>query len=394
MLRTKFIAVAILVIAASPAFAMSDLTEEELRILQKINANSSKRQAAIGVLNAARSQVIDNSVPVSATVRARRRRTEQPRSVAVLPTLEPDSIPNLLQKNVENVRGELRQYNLECAGLNFMLRQSWVDIGYVSCPQTVDKATGAEISYTDNRAKNNRTWAINGTAALVYNSLTGNPGDPFVPYNVTVGTYVTTNRTMNSAAAAGSSDVDKIAYGGVLELGYVRTGRGANYFRVRGGSVENNLKGTVATNITGEFIPVDYLYRVHYPFRPFGGTAPFIMRVDPAFLVQYAKLTTPNGQVLDFSGRDEALRVGPQLTLNFFPLPGRNDFFSRMKGKISYHWAEEIISGRPFSLFLADASYNLDQAGHFALSFIYNRGRDEDTGEYKNLFKVALTGKI
>jgi|GEM_PF-3028845 len=394
MLRIKLIVAAVIYFAVSPAFSTGELTGEELRVLQKINADSNKRQAAISVLAAPVSQRLQSSASLPVTGQAKRGRTEQIKTVSILRTPPVGSVPELLSRNVEPIREEekLKQYS-PCAGLNFMLRQNWTDIGFVSCPQTVDKATGAEVSYTDNKAKNNRTWAINGTAALVYNSLTGNPDGSFVPYNITAGTYVTMNRVVNSAAAAVSSDVDKIAYGGLLELGYVTIG-GANYFRVRGGSVENNLKETISTNITGEFIPVDYRYNIHYPFRPFGGTAPFIMRIDPAFLVQYAKLTTPNGQVLDFSGRDEALRVGPQLALNFFPLPGRQDFFSRMRGKVSYHWAEETFSGRNFSLFQSDVGYNLDEAGYFALTFIYNRGRDEDTGEYKNLFKVSLTGKI
>jgi hypothetical protein len=43
-----------------------------------------------------------------------------------------------------------------------------------------------------------------------------------------------------------------------------------------------------------------------------------VERPTPELLVQYAQLTGKNG-VLDFNGRSQALRVGPEISVYLFP---------------------------------------------------------------------------
>lgn len=87
------------------------------------------------------------------------------------------------------------------------------------------------------------------------------------------------NRTLNSAATRATSNVDTLAYGGSLELGW-KNPSGANYVRIRGGQVDNNLKNTTSANVTAELIPVYYPLYIHFPYvRPLG--LPISTRFDP-----------------------------------------------------------------------------------------------------------------
>lgn len=132
-----------------------------------------------------------------------------------------------------------------CRGFVPLLRKDWKDIDFATCPQAVDKATGAEISFSEDRVKNNAIWAVNGTTALLYNFAGGGLA-------MSAGTYATVNRTSNSAASAADSNMDKLAYGGIFEFGTATSNDpyAANYFRIRGGSVEDHLKQTTSSNAT------------------------------------------------------------------------------------------------------------------------------------------------
>ncbi|MDX3965520.1 MAG: hypothetical protein QHD01_02835 [Bradyrhizobium sp.] len=278
-----------------------------------------------------------------------------------------------------------------CAGFKFLLRQDWKDIGFLECPQSVDKATGAELAFANDIANHNRILSANGTAALVYSSLTSDPPLWWTPYYTSFATYVTANRTTNSSPAFASADVEKLAYGAALELGWETSG-GANYFRIRGDQVENNLKGTMSATATAEFIPVYYPLYIHYPIiRP--GGLPVDIRFDPKLLVQYAQITGTKG-VLDFNGLTRALRIGPELSVYLFPEVDPTNLLSRMHANLTYHWAYETYSGKPIDWLQAAIIYNIDDAGHFALSTTYKRGRDEDTGSFAHVYRIGLTGKI
>src|SRR6266851_1003529 len=316
------------VAVCSPVFGGTPpLTDEEQRLLEKIRSKKDKRQAALQLLNQNAKRPNVDQHPVAALPTAP---TATSRPILQSPTGNLDPLPTLPHKNETNISAP-QQYSA-CPGLNLLLRQDWNDIGYLNCPQPVEDATGAQISFTDDRAANNRVTAIHGTAALVYNSVTGTPQSPLAPYDTSLGAYVTVNRAFNSSAAQSKSNADKLAYGGLAELGF-DTSTGANYFRVRGGGVENHLKNTTAANITGEWLPVYTPLNIHYPFRPLG-VAPFIVRFDPVLLVQYTTVAGKN-QLLDFNNRSEAFRIGPQLTMNLFPLPGSPALISRLSGSIT-----------------------------------------------------------
>jgi hypothetical protein len=311
---------------------------------------------------------------------------------------------NILNKNTPQVRNatdvvtvagklEPKEYS-PCAGLTLLLRQDWKDIGIMGCPgpATTDKSAGAELSYAQDRVARNGLLTARGTAAVYFSSWVDTPPVPGAPYDQAFGAYLTVNRAINSSAAQSKADSDKLAFGGVVEFGFQTYG-GANYFRLRGGVVQDRIKDTNSANVTAEFMPVydDGTIHLNSPYRPMG--APFYVSLEPVFLVQYAAVTGA-GQLLDFNDRSQALRIGPQLTAKFFPLYDATGLMARLSGAVTYHWAYETYSQRGISWFQSSLTYNVDEAGQIGITASYKKGRDEDTGTRTDIYKIGLTGKI
>lgn len=275
-----------------------------------------------------------------------------------------------------------------CAGFRFLLRQDWKDFDLLQCPGAAKDATGAQISFTNDLAGGNRIWAIDGTAAIVYNSLM-DPSEWWQPTYLNLGAYGSVDRSFNSATAFTSSDVDKLAYGAFAQVGYTSDYL-QSFFRARGGIVENHIKNTTAANFIAEYIPVyDPLY-IHYPTDPIFGL--FRLRFDPTLFAQYSEVTGKN-QVLTVNNGTQALRVGAQATLRLLPDLGAADL-APLRAAVTYRWANETYSGRNLSWFQSEVTYNLDPAGIIAIGFTYKRGNDEDTGAFANVYRLGLTGKL
>jgi hypothetical protein len=391
IIRLFFASFSLLVIF-SFSLSASPLTPEEQKALNDIIKNKGKREAAIAILNqpaAATAVDVAPSPKAAAVANAPARPINS--NVAQQP-VTPEGITTLLSKNEKSAQDKIPNQYSKCPGLVPLLRHDWNDIGIIAgkqCPDTVDKATGAKISFTNDRVANNEIWSVYGTAALIYNSITGNTANQITPYDTSAGAYVTVNRLTNSSTSQAKNNADTLAYGGVGELGFA-TSTGADYFQVRGGGVQDNIKGTTAAHIAGEWLPVYYPLHIHEPFTLVDNLA---ARFDPAFLVQYDR-ATGNNQLLGFNNRPEALRIGPQLALKVFMLPGAPDFLSRFTGSVSYQWAYEAYSDIQLNWFTTSISYNIDAAGHIGLTGSYMRGRDENTGALTNVYTIGLSGKI
>jgi hypothetical protein len=257
-----------------------------------------------------------------------------------------------------------------------LLRQDWKDIGYLECPQGVDKATGAQVAVTNDHVKRNVNWALQGVAGVLYNS--GSTG---------VGAYVSANRSINSAQSLASKNIDTLGFGGFLQYGVTHNKDNSDYFRIRGGAVHDNIKDTTIASVAGEWSPV----KTKLFHSPIDDYPPFIFRFDPVLLIQYSAVSG-KGQTLAFNGRDEALRVGPQATLRVFG--GTDPFWKNLVASISYHWAYETYSGRGLNLYQTSVTYNIGDSGNVGLTASYQRGHDEDIGTWVSLYKIGLTGKI
>jgi hypothetical protein len=333
-------------------------------ILTKLRQKTTETRDAPAQGSPVRAQKVSQQPATISTV-AQRRTSENPSS--------PKSNPNIFG---------------DCPGLIPLLRQDWKDIALLDCPQSVKKATGAQIAVTDDRVKNNVTWSTHGTAALVYNI----PGTGS-QYRST-GAYATFDRATNSSVAQSDSNSNSLAYGGFFQTGFSNPGDTyfASYFRVRGGGVQDYIRSTTAANVTAEWMPVYENYErihIHSPFVPIPGV-PLIIRFDPVLLLQYAA-QTGGDKPLAFNDKSQALRIGPQLTLNIYPGTAP---FSRLHGSVTYHWAYEAYSGRQLDWFQSSLTYNLTDDGYVGLTGTYQRGHDEDTGIFKDVYTVGLTGKI
>ena len=99
----------------------------------------------------------------------------------------------------------------------FLLRQDWQDIGILASPTSVDKATGASISYTNDNIAKNATWATHATAAVVYTLINDlGPGPQVTPFYQSFAGYVTVNKLYNSDLRLSSKNLDTLSGGGVL----------------------------------------------------------------------------------------------------------------------------------------------------------------------------------
>jgi hypothetical protein len=366
-------------------------------------------EAHAGALTAHEQEVIDGIIArgdgdklaeaqnkIAAATRTKRRAANRTSPASATPTVAVpiqsvaylDDMGTLVRKREKSTNALIE--HSKCPGLTFLLRRDWKDIGFLDCPMSVDKATGAEIAFAGDRANHNQIWAINGTAALSYSSVHDSVAwwDPGAK---SLATYVTVNRAFNSASEFADSNVDKLAYGVAAEIGYL-VPDGGHFFRLRGGGVENNIKQTSSAAVTLEYLPTSLQLYFQRPIpHPLG--LPVILRFDPEILLQYNQ-TTGKGQLLDFNNMTRALRIGPQVTAHLFPDPLEKGFLGRMSASFSYHWAHETYSRTELSWLDATLKYNIDDAGHLALALTYQRGNDEDTGTFANIYRIGLTGKI
>lgn len=272
-----------------------------------------------------------------------------------------------------------------CGGWSYLLRQDFEDFDLYECPGPAKKAAGAQISFTDDLAKGNRIWAVNGSAAVVYTSLK-DPLEWWQPTYVNLGAYGSVNRVFNSGAAFSTSDVDKIGYGGFAQLGFLTTREFNNYFRLRGGGAEDHLKGISSTNVTFEYLPAYRPWNVHFPV-PIGFG--YSIRVDPSLFASYSSVTG-DGQILALNSRTEAVRTGAQTAVRLQPYLNDNPLYAT----IIYRWSNEAYSGRNISWLQSTVTYNLDKDGFFAIGLTYKNGTDEDTGMFAHVYRLGLTGKI
>lgn len=385
-----------ILLACSPAMADSpQLSSQQLRVREEIirllkDLPEQQRTAVLSGLARQQKQAKTeaDSMPANVTTAMASSSSAKPAGGASPPAKQGPVTAFLGQNEKDSA-----YQKSGCQGFGFLLRQDWKDMGYGNCPDTIDKATGAQVSYTDDRVAANRIWAVHGTTAIVYNANIPNKPDTYSFSRIGFGGYATVNRLTNSATSQAKSNIDTAAYGGfaILALATPVDVGWTHWFRIRGGGVENHLKDITNVNVTGEWLPVNPNWYFHRPFQPLG--LPTIIRFDPELIVQYDSVQGKN-QILTFNNRPDSLRVGPQLAVKILPPPGASDFLARFNGNVSYHWMYETYSGKKLNWFDSSLTYNLDQAGNFGLTGSYSRGQDENTGADTNLYKLSLSGKI
>jgi hypothetical protein len=269
--------------------------------------------------------------------------------------------------------------------LTFLLRKDFTDVGLFSDPIDNKSADGAQFAWSRDRIANVSTWTGNATAAVAYSYLIEDIRNPFI--GVTIAPYVTVNREVSTVK---SQDTNVATFGISGEIGrrnyFFRNG--ADYLRGSGAAVEDEIARTTIAHGSLEWLPT-YMW--------IAGSVPgtyLNYNFTPELEAQYDS-TTVSHQTLLFSGKQQALRVGPEakLWLKVVAPTGYWDFLNSLYGTISYHYWGELYSGRYNGWLDATLHYNLDPNGNIALAFSYQRGRTEDTGIDTNMYKVTLTAK-
>lgn len=270
------------------------------------------------------------------------------------------------------------------------IRHDFPDISLFAALTPAGNATGAQLSYSSDRAGNNDSWSLYGVGGVAYQLFGGYLShDQTTLLGAYIAPYVSTNWLFNSSASQKSKQSDLTSSGAKMELGVGNLLGGDQYFRIGGAGTFDGLGNTESTSAEFEWIPV-YDVLIHHPQAiPNTGV---IYRFDPELIVQY-DTTTNSKKPLLFSNRDDSLRIGPQLTLNIFGNESQTPILSNLNAKINYHFAEELYSAKLLHYFETDLTYNLDQAGNVGITGSYQYGSDEISGKYTNLFKLGLSGK-
>jgi hypothetical protein len=375
--------------ALSSALSANPLSPAEQKLLDSINSDPEKKQEAFAQLHATPAARDTSAQPKPKAKKA----SPTLKTAAPSTTKQPDAITQLIESNEHKAPSE-RQYS-PCAGWVFLLRQDWKDVGNAAgaaCPGPAANAQGAQISFANDRAANNRVATINGTAAVLYNSITGDVPAP-LPYAVSFGAYTTVDDVSNSATSQLKSNIDTLAYGGLLNLGYT-TSTGGNFFMLRGGIVEDYIKNTTAGNAVLDWSPVNNQLYIHYPYHFASIGLPIITRFDFDLVARFDS-TTGKNQILAFNNMQDSLRLGPELALNIVPDPGYvSGALSRFSALFGYNVWYETYSKKQLNWFTSSLVYNIDDAGNFGIKGTYNRGQDENTGKWTNIYKIGLSGKI
>lgn len=292
--------------------------------------------------------------------------------------------------------------SLHTSGVSFLLRNDWSDLGILgACPGMgggidTSKAKGASLSFTQDYVATNRIWAAQAMAAAVYAdcdlSLRPKPGggdSGFVERSIAI--YAQVNSTYNSSATLASKNSDTRTAGLAGEIAYLHSGD-YEIFRVVPNVVYDEIKGTTAVATMLQYLPV-WVSRpgIWHTTYAFNGNVSY--QFDPTLDVQFAS-TTNRKTPLAFSGKDQSLRVGPELTFLVAPFAGGNSFLSRIGFTETFHPWYEAYSGKSSYWWANAITYNLTDDGNFALGFSYNKGLDENSGALTNQYILSLNGKI
>jgi hypothetical protein len=189
------------------------------------------------------------------------------------------------------------------------------------------------------------------------------------------------------------SNVDTLAYGGLLNLEY--TGSTIqNFVMLRTGMTEDYVKNATASHTVLDWSPVVRTLYIHYPYNFSSFGIPILARFDPDLVARFDS-ATGKGQILAFNNMHEALRLGPEFALSLVPDPGRvSGPLTRFSALFGYNIWYETYARKRLAWFTSSVNYNIDEAGNFGIKGSYNSGQDELTGKARTSIRLVFSGKI
>ena len=210
-------------------------------------------------------------------------------------------------------------------------------------------------------------------------------------FEKSIAAYAQINSDYNSNATfAKKNNADTRTAGLSAEVAYLHSSGDIDVFRVTPNVVFDNIKNTTAAAVMAEYAPV-WIYKNLWADIPIFGNTTHI-QFDPDFKLQYANAMEAS-KPLQFSGKDQSLRIGPELAVLIKPLDVAGSFLSHIGSlKLSipgmkrtpaadrYWWDNSIY-------------YNISDDGNFAVKLSYQRGEDENSGTMTNQYILSLAGK-
>lgn len=285
------------------------------------------------------------------------------------------------------------------AKVQLSIRDSFADLYLFDAPSDVFSAKGATVSYSHDYLAGDDQWGLKGVALLAWVGPTTYDG-PILGKAFAL--YAGADIDRHSAASAKSAESYKL--GGSGEVGF-NGGDLSHYVRVSGGGVYDRIKRSTNGSLRFEYIPTakrpdnaapgqyGWWNWFGYPATIFA-TSAFPVRTvfEPSIVVAYDRAT--GGKPVAFSGKSDALRLGPLFAFRA-KLVSANpaSILNSVTAHLTYQYATEVVGGKTFDLLSTGIGYNLTVDGSAALSATYTVGKDEDSGEKEETFKVGLTVK-
>ena len=140
-----------------------------------------------------------------------------------------------------------------------------------------------------------------------------------------------------------------------------------------------------------EYAPV-WIYKNLWADIPIFGNITHI-QFDPDFKLQYANAMEAS-KPLQFSGKDQSLRIGPELAVLIKPLDVAGSFLSHIGLSETFYPWYEAYTGHGSYWWANSIFYNFTQDGSIALNLSYNRGLDQNSGTMTNQYILSLAGNL
>ena len=229
----------------------------------------------------------------------------------------------------------------------YMVRSDWTDTGLLGAGCIIapgsgvsaDKAKGASASFTRDYANNNKIWQAQAMGAVGYTECThlrisSNGDSGFLEKTIAV--YAETNSDYNSnTTVAKKNNVDTRTAGLSGEVAYLHSDGYIDVLRVTPNVVFNNLNNTTDAAVMVQYVP--YWITIPGVWTQIGlpGNL-WNFQFDPTVDFQYASAMERSKPLL-FSGKDQSLRIGPELTFLISPVGIKGNFLSNIGFSETFH---------------------------------------------------------
>jgi len=303
---------------------------------------------------------------------------------------------------------------LRAANFSLVVRSDFSDLGPLNCTHDLISAQGATLSWANNLLTRQNSAALDGLVALDYTYI-GAPGSDLVGFSVAP--YLQGNDTYQFQPTKSQAiNGDTVTAGGFAEIAFVNPFLkaaanpltvGFDDFRIREGAAFAST-GTRSDSFVFEWIPSYQLGR----YRNIGlpneiGASALYYTISPELMVQYDHLDGGPNKNLIFSTNNQALRVGPEVVLQFNiekdALPTSvpkllREFLGNTSALITNHESWDTYTGKEYSWTAISVSYTFpgynNGPSHLGVSTSYGFGNSEATGNVTRQAKLGLAVKF